>query len=63
MTNAVREFFDFAMNEPESVGDMFEIIKGLTESELREVEKIAGNALNAVRSLKALKMLAGEKNK
>jgi hypothetical protein len=56
MSSHTQEIFDFAQMEPKSIRDLGALVEECTAEELKEVELIASNILNAVRNTKAKRL-------
>ena len=50
MTNNLKEFYDFAVFEHSSSGDVAQMFKSLSESERSEVRKFLGDLANVIRN-------------
>lgn len=51
MTNKVRELFDFAQSEPIAISDMAAQLREMRDEEVRHVEQVANNLLEAIGNL------------
>lgn len=60
MTNRTREILDFAQLEPEASGDLEEMVGECMPEELALLDRIAGNLANAVRGIKAKRLISKE---
>lgn len=55
--NHLRETLDFALMEPEATNDLKEMIAECSPPELERLTKIAGNLINVIRTIEALRQI------